>query len=358
MQSSGGWHEDAVLRVIFRCDASPQIGLGHLMRCRTLAYTLRQAGVRCIMVGPKRDFRVTMDSETFDEWLTRPDWGTSRQDAENLEALAVKNFCDVAVLDDYRVDEQYQQILLKAGLRWLQFNGKADKPLWADWVVSMSPDSDVRRYRLMQRRSETRLLLGPRYAVLREEFLQWRAPRQIKSHACQLLLTFGGGDDRGACLACLDALRQVDIFDITILSGGCNPQVASIQAWMKQNATHRVCLLLDDTDVARRMAEADIAVTAGGTTTFEMAMLGLPMLIVQIADNQRANAEAWERMGVAVNLGPLGSLNAGHLRDQLIMLAGDRKLRERMSLHGREWVDGRGAKRLVQELYPMIKDLQ
>lgn len=357
MQSSGGWPEDDVLRVIFRCDASPQIGLGHLMRCRTLAYALRQAGVRCIMVGPKRDFRVPMDMETFDEWLTRPDWGTSRQDAENLEALAVKNFCDVAVLDDYRVDEQYQQILLKAGLRWLQFDGKADKPLWADWVVSMSPDSDVHRYRLMQRRPKTRLLLGPCYAILREEFLQWRAPRQIKSHACRLLLTFGGGDDRGACLACLDALRQVDIFEITILSGGRNPQVPSIQAWMKQNATRRVCLLLDDAEVARRMAEADMAITAGGSTTFETAMLGLPTLILQIADNQRVNAQAWDRMGVAVDLGPLEKLDADRLCNQLIKLADDQELRKRMAILGREYVDGRGVDRLVQELYPDRSDL-
>jgi len=100
------------------------------------------------------------------------------------------------------------------------------------------------------------------------------------------------------------------------------------------------------------MAEADIAVTAGGTTTFETAMMGLPTFIVQITDNQQANAQAWGRTGAAVDLGPLDDLDTGHLRDQLVKVAGDSELRERMSVLGKEHVDGLGAGRLARELYP------
>lgn len=345
-------------KVVVRADASQRIGFGHLRRCAALGRKLNEAGVavhfllKVVDVDPSAELNgFTETSVLFNPELDGE--ADAAQTAEYCHSIGA----DCAIIDHYQADEAYQLILLKAGLRWMQFDGAARTPLWADWVVSMSPAADVDRYRAMQSRVQTRLLLGPRYAILRDEFLQWHTPRRIKPQASRLLFTFGGGDDRGACLACLDALRQVDIFEITILSGACNPQVPSIQAWMKQNATHRVCLLLDDTDVARRMAESDIAITAGGTTTFETAMLGLPTLILQIADNQRANAQAWDRMGVAIDLGALDDLNAGRLRDQLVKLAGNPELRKRMSVLGREHVDGLGAGRLARELYPNMKNI-
>jgi spore coat polysaccharide biosynthesis predicted glycosyltransferase SpsG len=150
-------------------------------------------------------------------------------------------------------------------------------------------------------------------------------------------------------------VRKTNAFEITILSSRYNPQVPFIRDWLERNAGLRGHLLLDDADVARRMTEADIAVTAGGTTTFEMAMLGLPALIVQIADNQRPNAQAWDRAGAAVDLGPLEHLDTDHLCDTLVKLAGDSGLRGRMARLGRECVDGCGAERIVRELYPDAK---
>ena len=341
------------LRLVIRTDASQRLGYGHLRRCATLGRKLSESGVAVHFILKAQDVDLSAELNGFAEASVLFD---PELDGE-ADATRTAEYCrdigaDCAIIDHYQANEAYQLILLNAGLRWMQFDGSARIPLWADWVVSFSPAADVERYRAAQSRLQTRLLLGPRYAVLRDEFLRWRTAPRCKPQASRLLLTFGGGDDRGACLACLDALRQVDIFEITILSGGRNPQVPSIQAWMKQNATHRVSLFLDDTDVARHMAEADIAITAGGTTTFETAMMGLPAFIVQIADNQQINSQAWGRIGAAVDFGPLDDLDTGHLRDQLVKVAGNSELREQMSVLGKKHVDGLGAGRLVRELYP------
>lgn len=345
-------------RVVVRTDASQSVGFGHLRRCAALGRKLSETGVAVHFLLKAQNVDPSAELNGFTEASVLLDPELEGE----ADAARTAEYCrgigaDCAIIDHYHADEAYQLVLLNAGLRWMQFDGAARTPLWADWVVSMSPAADVDRYRAMQARPQTRLLLGPRYAVLRDEFLQWRAPRQIKPHASRLLLTFGGGDDRGACLACLNALRQVDVFEITILSGRRNPQVPSIRSWIEQHTGQQVQLLLEDADVTRRMAEADIAITAGGTTTFETAMLGLPTLILQIADNQRANAQAWDRMGVAVDLGSLDDLSAGKLRDQLVKLAGNPELRERMSVFGREHVDGLGAGRLARELYPSMSTI-
>lgn len=286
------------------------------------------------------------------------DWGFLDPEINaQTDAARTVDYChrigaEHAIIDHYHADEAYQHVLLDAGLRWMQFDGAASFPLWADWVVSMSPAADADRYSRLQRRPHTRMMLGPRYAILRDEFLEWQGPRPVPSQAERLLLIFGGGDDRGACVTCLDALRHTDRYDITILSGGANPQLPCIHTWMKENKKHRVRLLLDEPDVAERMSEADMAISAGGTTTFELAMMGLPALIIQIADNQWGNAQAWGRIGAMIDLGPLESLNTIQLCDQLMMLAQDQSLREQMAIAGREYVDGHGVDRLLRELYP------
>jgi len=343
---------------VVRADASARVGLGHLRRCATLGRRLGAAGVNVHFLTKTED--LDPDAEVGELAGACVPINPALQG--EADAVHTAEYCrsvgaDRLIVDHYDVDEVYQRVLLDAGIPWLQFDGAARMPLWADWIVSMSPAADEARYRALRRRPETRLLLGPRYAILRDEFIRCQAPKFVHRQATRLLLTFGGGDDRGACVACLAAL-PAGAFEVTILSSSFNPQIPFIRYWIEQNTETRVRLLLDDKDVARRMAEADIAVTAGGTTTFEMAMLGLPALIVQIADNQRANAQAWDRAGVAVDLGPLEQLDADRLRNKLVALAGDPELRERMARLGTECVDGNGADRVVRELYSDADVLQ
>lgn len=343
-------------RVVVRVDASARIGLGHMRRCAALGRRLGTAGVDVHFLTKAEGLDPAAEVGEFAGACVALEPSMQGQ----ADAARTVEYCrsvgaDRLIVDHYQADEAYQSTLLEGGIRWLQFDGAAQIPLWADWVVSMSPAADEARYRTLQCRPETHLLIGPSYAILREEFFRYRKPKQVSQQATRLLLTFGGGDDRGACLACLSALPGTGGFEVVILSSSYNPQIPSIRRWIERNADAGIRLLLDDPDVARRMTEADIAVTAGGTTTFEMAMLGLPAIIVQIADNQRANAQAWERAGVALDLGPLERFDADRLRDKLVALAGDSGLRGRMAARGRKCVDGRGADRIAVAIYPDLE---
>lgn len=340
-------------RVVIRTDASARVGLGHLRRCATLGKRLKAMGAEVHFLTRTEDIDPAMEVGGFAQTCVPLDPGLPPV----ADAVLTADHCrrigaDRLIVDHYQADEAYQLVLRDAGVRWLQFDGAAKMPLWADWVVSMSPAADDAHYRTLQRRAQTRLLLGPRFAILRQEFLDWRAPRPVSRLATRLLLSFGGGDDRGACRACLSALEKGDKFEVMILSGSHNPQIPSIRQWLDRNPDVRVRLLLDDPDIARHMSGADIALTAGGTTTFETAMLGLPALIVEIADNQAPNARAWQRAGVAIDLGPLEKLDTAHLRAELVKLATDAELRERMAGLGRACVDGHGAERIAGEIYP------
>lgn len=290
--------------IIFRCNASPVVGFGHLMRCRSLAIALKQLGQDSIMVGPLTEYATPGDDHLFRQWIPRPVWSSAKADAEYLVELAQETGSSVAVLDDYRVDQVYQLVLKGVGIRWLQFDRGFKQPLWADIVVNASPAAEAEHYRGVVQNPDARLLLGPKYAILRPEFPP-KALTSVRSHVRNVLVTFGGGDDRGAIIFVLSTLLPVTAQSVRflVMSGKHNPRNAEIQDWIADYGGDRVDLHINPPSVAELMVKCDIAVMAGGTTTYEAACCGLPMILMAIADNQIRQSKGWEKIGVAKYLG-------------------------------------------------------
>lgn len=338
---------------LIRCEYSEAIGYGHLMRCLALADEMKSQGFHVSMLSSEgrpdmRDGYV----DAIQQWHTASEILGSPEDADALVALAKAIGASTLVLDFYDISASYPWALRRAGLHWLQFDGFADRPLWADWVVSMSPAADMERYLLQRRDEKTRLLLGPQYAILRPDFIACRRRGGDPGNAGRVLLSFGGGDDRGMTMFCLSALMADPDWqgEVVAVVGRANPHAERIAAWIGQHGEGRVHIHIDASDMAWLMAGCDMAVISGGMTSFEAAAMGLPSMMVCLADNQRANINAWSRLGVSVNLGDAGQLSEEDFVRDFSVLAGDKGRRSEMSRRGQEIVDGRGAERVVKHM--------
>lgn len=336
-------------RYLFRLDVSPQVGMGHLKRCLTLAEELKRKGADLFFLCRVQDMDLSPHLEPMASEWAACGWSLSpEEDAGEVVRYARQYRADAVIVDHYRANPSYQEILLDGGVRWLQFDGAANWPIWADWVLNMSPAARDPLYEPLRRRRETRFLLGPRYALLREEF-RLRPPRDRERGAVRrILLTFGGGDDRGATIFCLDALRSLgrDIQRIVLLAGA-NPRQEDIRRWVQEEGSN-TRLIMNATQTAPIMESADLAVMAGGMTVFETAALGIPALILQIAENQKMIAAAWQQSGYAVDLGPLEDLHAEVLMQKVSDMMNNMELRRAMSMAGRSVVDGLGAGRVAR----------
>lgn len=340
------------MKYLFRCDSSPEIGLGHLRRCVTLAGELKNRGASAVFACRSKgvDWRGIAGDDADD--LARIDWDLSPgDDARETLRLCREKGASVAVVDHYRVDAEYQRLFRESRCRWMLFDWSARQPLWADWVVNASPAADESAYLKLRRRDGARLLLGPKYALLRPQFFEWRARSSFRDHVGRMLLTFGGGDDRGVAVFCLEALMGCDpSIERVMLMSSVNPRLAETRNWIEKNSARNVVLRVDERNVARLMADADIAVITGGGTAFEAAAMGLPSVIIHLADNQAPNAEAWDRRGAAVHLGIFGDVTAAALGRAAAALIEDASRRRAMSRAGHEKVDCRGAQRVATEL--------
>lgn len=337
--------------ILFRCDAGPNLGFGHLMRCRTLAEELSRQGEEVAIIGPIAEYQTSKDMDLFSVWVPKPHWGSETEDANFVLAQAEKYNARALVLDDYRVNEEYQKILRNNRLPWLQFDGKADRPLWADIILNASPAAAGLHYDDAVKNKNTKLLLGPQYGIVRAMFSSQNTPL-VRPDVSTILVTFGGGDDRGAILMTLDRLLPIisSGVRIVVISGKSNPRNAEIRRWIIDNAVECVTLRIDPDDVASVYRQCDMAVMSGGTSTFEAASCGLPMVLLTIADNQVEQASAWATLGVALYAGSIDSEPGRGLTDAVARLLDAPITRTQMAQSARSLVDGLGSSRVASEL--------
>ena len=217
-------------RFLFRCDVSPTTGLGHLRRCLTLANELKESGAfvyfacRSIDYNWKKDVHDVADNWTTLEWSLTPEG-----DAQEVIRLSQQQKVDTVIIDHYRADEEYQMLLYRAGIHWLQFDWACSGPMWADWVLNTNPAARKGSYLSLRQRDETRFLLGPTFALLRQEFRRWQPMIKFREHVQKILLTFGGGDDRGSTVFCLEAMKLiVPAIERIVLVSSANPNLSNI----------------------------------------------------------------------------------------------------------------------------------
>lgn len=345
--------------IVFRCNASPAVGLGHLVRCRALVYALKRQGESCVIVGPPKSYATAQDAEFIEDWIAIEEWNSAEQDAARFTKIVRDQSARFAVLDDYRIDSNYQKFLVAEDLRWLQFDGTAKKPLWADLVVNANPAARAADYRDVVYNPAAQLLLGPAYAVLRAEFPPVTALRPAGRPIAQVLVAFGGGDDRGGIEFALSSLIENAPVNwrFVVISGTHNPRNPQLVDWVETHGRGRVSLLINPDNVAAIMAGCDLAVMAGGTSIYEAASCRLPMVLIAIADNQIQPAKAWAHAGAALFPGGLREVTAGQLISAVSKLAADDVFRRDMVTKAGNLVDGKGAQRLAGKIIEMSAKL-
>lgn len=310
------------MRVVFRVDASLEIGNGHVMRCLTLAGALRKRGATCRFasrthpgnlldqvrehgfeaIGLEAPGGPPPPGEALPplaSWLG----ATWQADAEQTRA-AMGEPVDWLVVDHYALDARWEKALRPHCRRILAIDDLADRDHDCDLLLDQNLGRRAEDY--AGRVPEgCELRIGPRHVLLRPEFrelrrasLERRAPGRLE----RLLITMGGVDAEDATGQTLEALKRCPLpaeCCITVVLGPHAPwaEKVRLQASAMPWATD---VRVDVRAMARLMAESDLALGGAGTTAWERCCLGLPSLAMILAENQRVGALALEAAGAAV----------------------------------------------------------
>lgn len=337
--------------LLLRADAGPAIGMGHVLRCLALAQEWRSQGGRAIFASAALpDALVSrLIGEGFALERTAVEVG-SRKDQEATVASAEHVGADWVVLDGYRFQANFVSALTGAGRRvlYLDDEGRLDDHS-PSVVLNQNLNATEALYR--SRSPDVRLLLGTRYALLRQEFRRERR-RRVRSRSAvrRILVTLGGADPGKFTPVVVEALQESEVeAEIVVIVGAADPLREKVAAGT-DSRPGRVTVRVDESRIAEWMVWADLAIAAAGTTTWELACMGVPSLLFVVAGNQRAVAEAVAAAGAA------RMTTRATLRQDLREALADVEWRRASSEIGRRLVDGFGAERVVASIldWPLV----
>ena len=332
--------------ILIRCDASFSIGSGHVMRCRTLARELQRRGAQVsflcrrqpgdLITLLEQEFTVLplpelslsaaqglQGRELYGAWL-----GCSQEHdaADCLQALAQAGIRSASwlVVDHYGLDAAWETQLL-AGLagdaapRLLVIDDLADRAHRADLLLDQNffgEATDARYAGLVP--EHCRQLLGPHYALLGPEYAQLHPLVVPRTELRRVLVFFGGVDPDNLTGRALEALMDPPLADLAVdvVLGLQSPHRQAVDELVSRRSHTTLHGPLPS--LAGLIARADLAIGAGGATTWERACLGLPSLVVAIASNQLPFSEALDHAGHLQLLGDGASVTAEQIRSALL----------------------------------------
>jgi UDP-2,4-diacetamido-2,4,6-trideoxy-beta-L-altropyranose hydrolase len=309
------------MNVVFRVDSSVAIGTGHVMRCLTLARQLKQmnANVSFIcrelegdLINFIKDNGFTVyvlskimisktDNNAIFKWY-KENW---QQDVCETRYLIENRIhsVDVLIVDHYSLDGKWESKLKPFTRKLMVIDDLANREHACDFLLDQNLYLNYQeRYKDLVPR-ECKQLLGPNYVLLREEFIEASRQKRIRNGEIRnILVFFGGTDPSNETVKALDALVLLDNnIKINVVVGSSNKRKDEIREYCDRYPNFFFHCQVSK--MAELMNEADLAIGAGGTTTWERCYLGLPSITIIVADNQVELTNAVSKFGATINLG-------------------------------------------------------
>jgi len=352
------------MKAMFRVDASIQMGSGHFMRCLTLAENLREHGVDTCFVCrehagnliallikkglpvttlPAPGTKAISNGDDYAAWLGV----TPVEDAEQtIEAIGGAK-PDWLVVDHYGLDIDWEKRLRPHVGRLLVIDDLASRHHDCDVLLDQNYSSETQQRYSGLVTPTCKLLLGPQFALLRREFKVMRDRLAPRAHKLKKILVFiTSGNDQGETLK---AMRGIELFGnaegVDVVVGRENPSNPEISKMCNERHWGYHCQV---DYMPSLIAQADLVIGAGGSSNWERCALGVPALVVILAENQAPIAHALGQAGVTCNLGWCRDLQVSDYANALDAMSPDRLAA--MTEKSLALVDARGAERVADAL--------
>lgn len=344
------------MNVLIRTDASVKIGSGHLMRCLTLADQLAGKGADVAFVcrdlpGGMFDLLQARGYRGARFSLVEERDGFQQADAEETIRAARSLFpdgFDWLIVDHYQLDVLWERVLRLQAKKIMVIDDIANRQHECDLLLDQNYESTERYRKLVP--GKCRLLLGPNFALLRPEYAAYR--KLIKSRnreVRRVLVFFGGSDDRNITGLSLEALSQRELrdLDVDVVIGANYRHREKLESQVAERP--KAIIYGPRPHLADLMAHADLAIGAGGVTNWERMCLGLPSLVVTIADNQVPISKILDNEGAIRLVGDSEDITTEKI---LCAIVDEIKMHQRLqrSEIALKKCDGMGARRVIDAL--------
>jgi UDP-2,4-diacetamido-2,4,6-trideoxy-beta-L-altropyranose hydrolase len=355
------------MNIVFRVDASARMGVGHIMRCLTLAEEMRARGSEVHFVCrehpgnlndllrqkgmlvtalPAQSLSESADDD-YAAWLGE----TQAVDAGQTVAALKGVKPDWLVVDHYSIDVEWERLLSSHIGQLMVIDDLANRQHDCDVLLDQNYSVEREKCYAGLVPDTCKLLVGPRYALLRPEYAAHRKSQVSQNGGSQTVLVyFGGSDLQNMTGLTLNVLTYPELcsLDVDVVIGANNPHRLALE----KQATRRPRTRIHGSrpHLADLMARADLSVGAGGATTWERMCLGLPSIVMSVADNQRSVSEGLAQAGLIEYIGDASEVRDIELAAAIKQLIENRNQRLAFAVKTQLLVDGLGTVRIADIL--------
>lgn len=345
-----------MIKVFFRVDANSKSASGHVTRCLTIADALSRKNAMCEFIVADMQSTFLIERSGYPVTVLCSEYNRMEKEIGKLISVIEDKKIELLILDSYFITEAYVEQLSRY-TKIIYLNDIFELPLSVDMIISYGNISNRIDYEKIYRGHQKKpyVLMGRKYTPLRKEFENCICV--TKEQVSDILVTVGGADENCFLQDMILALEDMDSFNFHIVVGVYNKSIKKIRAISDKRTN--ILVYEHCNDISRLMQNCDVAVSAGGTTIYELCAVGTPTICVSSAQNQRGLVTEMNNRGLMIYAGDVTSdkeKTIENIRKEIIMLANDYKERCRLSACMREFVDGSGADRIVGKILEVFKD--
>lgn len=332
--------------IFFRVDGYKEIGYGHFMRSFVLAQALRKKNFTVQFITCKdKLIRSRLQENKIDHIEGHSKAGTKKDLAETSEILKKYNK-PVLIYDSYNISVDYEKKISSYTDKMIAFDDDAKREFYTDVIINQNYRSEKYKYKLQKK--ETTLLCGSRYILLRDEFLMQRK-KSINKRVKNILLILGGSDFKDQSLRISKLLEDYVSLNNINLNIITNDHYKCLNKLRKLSKCNKYIILHHNVrNMADIMKKMDLAISAAGSTVWELLYMGVPSLLMILADNQYNICRSLIRDDLAINLGWYNKIVDKNLIDQVDKIVHNFNRRKQFFKNGQSLIDGKGEERIIK----------
>lgn len=342
--------------IYIRTDSNEEIAAGHVMRCLSLAQELRRQGEKVLFLSADANPTAIIREDGFEHKVLGSRWDALDEEIEIMKGLLQSSENAFLLIDTYKVTRRYVENLLPC-VKIGYLGSKREYLGGLDLLINYSSNIDADFYRKNYGASKTKLLLGTEYAPLRAEFQDAWTP--MSRSVRRILLTTGSTDSADVVSRLLPMLLESLELTEVVLDVVIGPMFSQRDELKKKYGTlSRVALHENVRSMSTLMCSADLAISANGTTVYELAAMGLPVISFAMNEEQEPSAEGMARLGIVDFCGNVlkeGTKCLKNIYCRVVYYCGNPDARNCLAKIAHKKIDGKGSQRIAEQIIKMTR---